>query len=146
MRLGEILSLRWSRVNFEAGFIQVEHTKNGKIRKIPMNSLLKKTLKNVKKGAQGYVFMRNGKHVNSIRKPWEHALKQAGIEDCRFHDLRHNFATYALLHGADLISLRDILGHFDINMTTRYAHSSERLKQRAVEPLSGAFGGGGSGS
>ena len=146
MRLGEIVSLRWSQVNFEAGFIQIEHSKNGKIRKVPMNSLLKKTLKNVKKEVQEFVFMRNGKHVNSIRKPWEHALKQAGIEGCRFHDLRHNFATYALLHGADLISLRDILGHFDINMTTRYAHSSERLKQMAVEPLAEAFGGDESGA
>jgi integrase len=139
MRLGEILSLRWIQVNFEAGFIQVEHSKNGKIRKIPINSLLKKTLKNVKRDGGEYVFMRKGRPRISIRTAWHAALRRAGIKDCRFHDLRHNFASYSLLYGADLVSLRDILGHVDIKMTSRYAHSSELLKRKAVEPLSEAF-------
>lgn len=139
MRLGEILTLKWNQVNFEAGFIQVEHSKNGKIRKVPLNSLLIKTLKNVKKGVGEYVFMRNGRLRVSIRTAWLAALRRAGIEGCRFHDLRHNFATYSLLHGADLVSLRDILGHFDIKMTSRYAHSSEWLKRKAVEPLAEVF-------
>ncbi len=39
------------------------------------------------------------------------------------------------MNGADLISIRDILGHSDIRMTARYAHSSEELKRRAVESL-----------
>jgi hypothetical protein len=38
-----------------------------------------------------------------------------------------------------LVSIRDILGHFDIKMTSRYAHSSEELKRRAVEPLGKMF-------
>jgi len=139
MRLGEILSLKWSEVNFEAGFIQVEHSKNGKIRKIPINSLLKRILKNAKREGKGFVFMKEKKPRLSIRSAWHGALRRAGIEHCRFHDLRHNFATYSLLHGADLVSLRDILGHYDINMTSRYAHSSERLKRKAVEPLAEVF-------
>ena len=135
MRLGEILSLKWNQVNFDADFIQVEHSKSGKMRKIPMNSLLIKTLQNVKRNDREYVFMRNGTTIKSIRTSWEKALKRAGIQHCRFHDLRHTFATYALYYGADLVSIRDILGHSDIRMTSRYAHSSEDMKKKAVEPL-----------
>jgi len=136
MRLGEILSLRWSQVNFRAGFIQVEHSKSGKRRKIPMNSWLTQTLQNVKKEGGEFVFVKSGKPIKSIRTAWENALRRAEVFNCRFHDLRHTFATYSLHFGADLVSIRDILGHSDIRMTSRYAHSSDDLKRRAVEPLS----------
>jgi len=135
MRLGEILSLKWSQVNFEAGFIQIEHSKSGKMRKIPMNSLLTELLQNAKKENCEFVFMKNGRPIKSIRTAWEKALKRAEIPHCRFHDLRHTFATYSLSYGADLVSIRDILGHSDIRMTSRYAHSSEEMKKRAVESL-----------
>jgi len=135
MRMGEILSLKWSNVNLRSGFIQVEHSKNGKMRKIPISSALTETLKNVNKGNGEYVFMNRGKPIKSMQEAWENALKRGGIKNCRFHDLRHTFATYALFNGADLVSIRDILGHSDIRMTARYAHSSEELKRRAVESL-----------
>lgn len=135
MRLSEILKLKWSQVNFEACFVQIVHSKSGKMRKIPMNSLLTEVLGNAKKESGDCVFLRRGKPITSIRTAWENALERAGIKNCRFHDLRHTFATYALMNGADLISIRDILGHSDIRMTSRYAHSSEELKRRAVESL-----------
>ena len=136
MRLGEILTLKWSQVNFKAGFIQVEHSKSGKMRKVPMNSWLTQTLQNAKKEDSERVFMKDGKPIKSIRTAWENALRRADIFACRFHDLRHTFATYSLHFGADLVSIRDILGHSDIRMTSRYAHSSDDLRRRAVEPLS----------
>jgi integrase len=95
------------------------------MRKIPMNVWLTQTLQNVKKIEESeFVFMKNGKPIISVRTAWEKALMRAGIQNCRFHDLRHTFATYALYYGADLVSIRDILGHSDIRMTARYAHSS----------------------
>jgi len=136
MRLGEMLSLKWHQVNLQAGFIQIEHAKNGKMRKIPMNATLTELFENVKKEGSEYVFLRYGKPIRSVRTAWENALRRAGIQGCRFHDLRHTFATYALITGADLVSIRDILGHSDIRMTSRYAHSNDELKKRAVESIS----------
>jgi len=135
MRLGEILSLKWSQVNFKAGFIQIEHSKSGKMRKIPMNDLLIQALQRVKRNDCEIVFMKNRRPIKSIRTAWEMALKRAEILHCRFHDLRHTFATYSLAYGSDLVSIRDILGHSDIRMTSRYAHSSEDMKKRAVDSL-----------
>jgi integrase len=47
-------------------------------------------------------------------------LERAGIEDFRFHDLRHTFASY-MMNGGDLYELAKILGHSNIKMTERYA-------------------------
>jgi integrase len=135
MRLGEILALKWRDVNLRSGFIQVEHSKNDKMRKIPINSALTELLRNANKSEGEYVFMNHGKPIKSIQEAFENALRRGGIKNCRFHDLRHTFATYALYNGADLVSIRDILGHSDIRMTARYAHSTEEMKKRAVESL-----------
>jgi site-specific recombinase XerD len=45
----------------------------------------------------------------------------AGIENCRFHDLRHTFASWYMMNGGDLYELAKILGHSNIRMTERYA-------------------------
>jgi integrase len=135
MRLGEILALKWRDVNLRSGFVQVEHSKNGKMRKVPINSALTEMFRSVNKGEGEYVFMNHGRPIKSIQEAFENALKRGGIKNCRFHDLRHTFATYALYNGADLVSIRDILGHSDIRMTARYAHSTEEMKKRAVESL-----------
>ncbi len=54
-------------------------------------------------------------------KGFETILELAGIEDFRFHDLRHTFATWHMLNGGDLHVLAKILGHANIKMTERYA-------------------------
>jgi integrase len=114
----------------------VEHSKSGLKRKVPMNSWLTQTLQSARREESGLVFMKDGKPIKSIRTAWENALRRADIFMCCFHDLRHTFATYSLYFGAGIVSIRDILGHSDIRMTSRYAHSSDDLKRRAVEPLS----------
>ena len=54
-------------------------------------------------------------------KSFETILKLAGIEDFRFHDLRHTFASWYMMNGGDLYELAKILGHSNIKMTERYA-------------------------
>ena len=48
-------------------------------------------------------------------------IESAGIEDFRFHDLRHTFASCYMMNGGDLYELAKILGHSNIKMTERYA-------------------------
>lgn len=62
MRKGEILTLKWSNVDFKNGYIYVEQTKNDEPRKLPMNNKLTETLQSAKKVSKGeYVFSENGK-------------------------------------------------------------------------------------
>jgi integrase len=77
--------------------------------------------------AKGLVF--GGRNWNSFRSAWETALRTARIENFRFHDLRHTFASWAVQRGATLQEVTDLLGHKTLAMTLRYAHlAPERLR------------------
>ena len=61
--------------------------------------------------------------------------RKAGIEDFRFHDLRHSFASRLVMKGASLKAVQELLGHRDIKMTMRYAHLADDVKKDAVKLL-----------
>ena len=125
MRQGEILSLKWKDVDFEHGFIRVVKSKNSESRDIPMNEFLAETLLNLteSRAIGNYVFCKeNGEKRLRPQYPFAAALQKAGIEDFRFHDLRHTAASTYASRGCDIISLKNILGHKSIEMTQRYAH------------------------
>jgi integrase len=66
---------------------------------------------------------------------WHKAVKQSGLKDFRFHDLRHTFMTWDREKGADLIILKELARHKTIDMVLRYAHVGETSKKNAVERL-----------
>jgi len=51
------------------------------------------------------------------------------------HDLRHSAASYLIMLGIDIVTVKEILGHSSINMTLRYAHLSPVHKREAMEVL-----------
>lgn len=83
---------------------------------------------------RGKVFVTTG-----FRKRWDKAVKDAGLPDFRFHDLRHTFASWALLSGASLVAIRDALGHSDISVTARYAHVKRGGGQSAFDRVAAHF-------
>ena len=87
--------------------------------------------------ASQYVFTYKGKRVKNIKKAFKTALKNAGIIDFRFHDLRHTFASQVIMRGGDLKDVQELLGHKSISMTLRYSHLSQEHKKRAVNLLNG---------
>ena len=133
MRKGEILSLTWDRV--ENCVVKVENTKNGECRTIPMNQRLTDTLNSLKIQSE-YVFCsKDGKQIKDMRKAFTNAIRRSGIDKCRFHDLRHTFATRLVMAGADLSTVQELLGHKTITMTMRYSHPTPRHRMWAVELL-----------
>ena len=66
------------------------------------------------------------------QKPWEKALEDAGIEDFRFHDLRHSAASYLAQGGASLAVIAEILGHKTLAMVKRYSHFDTAHKSEEV--------------
>ena len=67
-----------------------------------------------------------------IRKLFHRALRETGIEDFVFHDLRHIFASYLVMAGVDLVSVKEFLGYADLKMTLRYAHLAPDYKREAI--------------
>lgn len=137
MRKGEILRLKWENVDFKNGHIVVVETKNGEIRNIPMNKRLTTILKNVKDKAPSseYVFCRDGKPYGDVKTGWWKALKESGIENFRFHDMRHTFGSRLGMAGVDIKTIQELMGHKDIKMTMRYSHPTPEHKKKAVEIL-----------
>ena len=138
MRRGELLNLKWTHVNLEEGIIIVEKTKTNKIRHIPLNAVMKELLSQrcLDRAGSEYVFRnpRTGRPIVDIKSGWKTLLRNCGIENFRFHDLRHCFASYALAHGGgNLSDLKEVLGHEKITTTSRYVKSMLEGKQKLVD-------------
>jgi integrase len=135
MRKGEIFGLRWEQVNFEQGIITLQETKNGERRDIPMDETVKATLKGIERKGNYLFCNEEGDTFVRLQRSFEGALRKSGIQDFRFHDLRHTFASNMVMAGEDLNTVRELLGHKDLTMTLRYAHLSPSHKTRAINVL-----------
>ena len=70
---------------------------------------------------KGYVFSKeNGDRYRDTNGAFKSALKKAKIEDFKFYDIRHAFASHWVMRGGNLKGLQQILGYF--SMTMRYSH------------------------
>lgn len=141
VRRGELFNLAWSDVDLDGKTLTVEGdgSKSGQTRHIQLNSEAHQTLTLWKKDSlsEKYVFpSQNGGRLDNVKKSWEGVLKIAGIEQFRWHDLRHTFASKLVMVGVPLNTVRELLGHSDLKMTLRYAHLAPDNKARAVEKIS----------
>jgi integrase len=124
-RAGELLGLQWSDIDFQRGTATLRNTKNGETRLIPISGHAYDLLK-ARRGI-GFVFPSNtGKAFYEYAKPFKAALNEAGIQDFRFHDLRHTAASYLAQAGKSLPEIMATLGHKSITMTQRYAHLTSK--------------------
>jgi excisionase family DNA binding protein len=141
MRRGEILGLRWSQVDLAARTIRLSQTKSGRPRVIPINAFLLDILvkQYAKTGYSEFVFPNRAtrKPFQDVKRAFNTAATNAGIEGLRFHDLRHTFASRLVAAGVDLITVKDLLGHHSVKVTERYTHTNAEQKKRAVEMLQG---------
>jgi len=144
MRRGEILGLTWDRVDMQNNFILLDITKNGERREIPINGTLRDTLKGmIRRLDTPHVFYdpATGKQLQEVKRSFSTALRRAKILDFHFHDLRHTFASHAVMAGVDLTTLKELLGHKTLTMTLRYSHLAPGHKVKAVELLDSALNG-----
>ncbi|HOE16632.1 MAG TPA: site-specific integrase [Syntrophorhabdaceae bacterium] len=133
LRRGEILNLSWADIDLKRRIIEVVKSKNGEKRAIPMSNTLYDVFANVKvRAISGPVFPIS---VRSLRVAFEKTLKKAEIQDFKFHDLRHTFATRLVQNGVDIYKVKELLGHKSITMTMRYAHHYPESLRGSIEIL-----------
>ena len=142
MRKGEILHLTWDRVDLKNRIILLDITKNGERREIPINNILYNVLFGIVRSLKtDYVFYNPAtlKSYYEIKKSFTTALRKSHIIDFHFHDLRHTFASWLVMGGIDLTTVKDLLGHKDITMTLRYSHLAASHISNAVKVLEKNF-------
>ncbi|NEX61733.1 site-specific integrase [Noviherbaspirillum galbum] len=140
IRQGELLSLRWADIDLDLAILTVrdETAKSNKTRHLPLNDEAKSALVQWKSQHRSTELVfpgRDGSRMTEVKTAWGKLLKKAEIENFRWHDMRHHFASRLVMAGVDLNTVRELLGHSDIKMTLRYAHLAPEHKAAAVQKL-----------
>ena len=145
LRVSEVAQLKLEHLDWEQQALQVVQGKGRKDRSVYLSpdavaSVQQCLTQHPGARAQGYVFWNRKRaarplSVKAIQKKMERYAKAAGIiASC--HSLRHTFASNLLEHGAEVVAIRDFLGHSQIASSERYAKiSSQKVKQEYMRTM-----------
>ena len=140
-RKSEIVGLAWSEVHED--MLALADSKTGP-RTVPLNRQARAVLDRQPRTGSPFVFP-SPLDPSRPRSPdlpfWDRVRREAGIEDCRLHDLRHTMASHAVMNGVPVPVVSRLLGHRNVQMTMRYAHLADRDIEAAAERLGKAIGG-----
>jgi len=135
MRAGEILNLQWSDVDLSRSmaWVTADKAKSGKARGVPLNHEAVEVIRRRMGTHLHHVFTRNGKPQKQVDlKMFACACQRVGIENFRFHDLRHTWASWHVQAGTPLFVLKELGGWETLEMVKKYAHmDSATLAQHA---------------
>lgn len=149
MRRGELFTLTWQDIDLDEKEITVKATnaKSNKTRKVPLNqkaidavNSMCEIKKRREESDRKELFSTNlvfpspqtGQKLITVKSAWKTLMKNSGITDFRFHDLRHHFASMLVKNGIGILVISKILGHYNISMTEKYAHVGDKEKHDAV--------------
>lgn len=127
LRQANITGLMWSQVDLvrRLAWIHPDQAKARKAIPVPLNEDAVSTISKQVGKHQTHVFSFRGKPITQVStKAWYAALKRAGIEDFRWHDLRHTWASWHIQGGTPLFALQELGGWESPEMVRRYAHLS----------------------
>jgi integrase len=137
MRRGELLTLKWRNVNFANRSIEIEafNTKTARSRTVAMTSRLVTELgrlwENSTEDPESLVFGIK----NNFKRSFLGARKEAGIQDLRFHDLRHTAITRMIEAGLQPAEVMRVSGHTTPAMMWRYLNPNADTARRAANAL-----------
>lgn len=129
LRRNEALNLAPESIDQNHRLIHIVHTKNGRMRTVPLNTTALQVLDQLDDG----LFTRmNQEHVS---RKFAHYVRKAGLKDFKLHSLRHSFATNLVSAGIDIYTVSRLLGHSDIRTSMIYAKSRMETLREAVRKL-----------
>ena len=138
-RKSEVVTLRWSEV--QNGVLMLADSKTGP-RTVHLNPQARKILDRQPRGESPFVFPARGnpdRPCSGDLDLWTTLRIDAGIEDVRLHDLRHSFASQAVMNGIPVPVVSRLLGHSSVQMTLRYAHIGDQDIRAAAERIGEAM-------
>ena len=138
LRQGNVTRLQWKQISLERRHLWIsgaEH-KNGRPHAVPLNNMAMEVLVQRQGDHPTHVFTYEGGPVAQVNtKAWRNALQRAGIQNFRWHDLRHTFATWHREAGTPTHELQRLGGWKTQSMVERYAHVAPEGLQLAASRL-----------
>lgn len=135
LRQANVKALQWKDVDLQNlhAWVSSDNSKSGKAIAVPLNKNALQVLNKRQKIHPTHVFTYRGNPIREVNtRAWRNALRRANIEDFRWHDLRHTWASWHIQNGTSLQELQMLGGWSSIKMVLRYAHlSSQQLQQAA---------------
>lgn len=144
LRQGNVLKLEWSQINLEQrhAWVHAWQSKNRRPIAIPLNEAAYSVLIRQKGKHERRVFTFRGKPLESANtRAWHKALKRAEIDNFRWHDLRHTWATWQRQAGTPTHELQRLGGWRTGAMVERYAHLAPDHLAEAASRLNSVLGG-----
>lgn len=145
-RLREILHLKWSQVDFERGMLFLPDSKTGR-KPVVLAAAAVAVLQDLPRLGE-YVIVGNdpGRPRHDLHRPWRAITARAGLGGLRIHDLRHSFAATGAGSGFSLPIIGRLLGHRNLETTSRYAHlglsplkiAADRIANELAEAIGAA--------
>ena len=141
MRLGEVLNLKWSDVDFVRGLITFTQCKTGKLVTIPLSSYLASELIGYKEHfTTGDNIFESRETVKGLTDKYSgyfsELFKSLGIFNFTFHSLRHTFSSLLQSElGVGAVVVQGMTGHSSLGMLQRYSHTQLDSKKRAIQAL-----------
>jgi len=120
MRQGELTRLRWEYIDLNRRTAHLPDTKNGEARTVPLSTTAVRVLRTLPRSLHGPVSP--GLTTEAVKRAYIRAVRRAGIENLRFHDLRHEATTRLFEKGLNIMEVASITGHKDLRMLRRYTH------------------------
>jgi len=138
LRKTNLLSLRWDQIDMQRkiAWIHADEAKGKRDIAIPLNQDALDALHGQIGKHQEFVFSYAGRPFHIDNDTWKRALKKAGIENFRFHDLRHTWASWHVQAGTSLQELMELGGWRSYDMVLRYAHLSSHKLSDAADRIS----------
>lgn len=125
LRQGNVKNLKWNVVDLQkrVAHVSADDSKTSKAIGVPLNNDAVVILREQQRKHPDYVFTYNGNNIIQVNtQAWRKALKRAKIEDFRWHDLRHTWASWHVQNGTPLHVLKELGGWSSMDMVLRYAH------------------------
>ncbi len=136
LRVGNLMALTWSEVDFESRTARVLSTKNGEPIVAALSIPTIKALKMIPdRTPDGLLFEgRLGKPFN-YRRLWQKITKEAGMEGRNFHQLRHGCGYALASKGINQAQIMAVMGHRSFAASWRYMHHNTRDKQAVISQV-----------
>jgi len=139
MRRSEQYNCDWCWIDLDRRVVTVPRSKHGEKRRVYLNDAAVAALRLLWRFSAGkgrvFAHLYNSNKTTGAREWFKGVLDSAAIDNFRWHDLRHTFASRLVMAGVDIRTVQELMGHKTIQVTLRYAHLAPQHQLEAVQRL-----------